>query len=324
MRDHTPQAGRPVLLLGEALVDDFVDGPVAGGAPLNVARGLAGLGLPAHLASRLNPGDAAGEMLHASMARFGLDESGVQRDAVHATGLVTVIEAGDGTHRFHIHEEAAWDHLEAGPVLDWIAAHRPRLVYFGSLARRHPVSRAAMRRILDACPRGASIRYLDLNLRPGSDNAELAEECLAAADWVKVNDEELARLADWFDLPRDAADETRSLIRAGRALMRRHRLQRLVVTRGAKGYLGFEGAEEERSPVRGAAVALTRCVDTVGAGDAFSAMLLAALLRGDGWARSLALANGMAAAMCGERGPVPAHAAFFEPWRAALAVPEQT
>jgi len=60
-------------------------------------------------------------------------------------------------------------------------------------------------------------------------------------------------------------------------------------------------------------------VDTVGAGDAFSAMLLAALLRDQDWPQALSLANGMAAAMCGERGPVPAELdRFYAPWRAAL------
>lgn len=324
MHAPTPQMDRPVLVLGEALVDDFVDGPVAGGAPLNVARSLAALGLPTHLASRLNPDDAAGEMLRASMARFGLDESGLQQDVAHATGLVTVIESGDGTHRFQIHEEAAWDHLDADPVLRWMATHAPRLVYFGSLARRHPVSRAAMRRILDACPTGSAIRYLDLNLRPGSDHAELADECLCSADWVKVNDEELARLSEWFELPRAAADEAASLIEAGQALMRRYRLDRLVVTRGAKGYIGLDGLDGDRPRAVGAAQPLARCLDTVGAGDAFSAMLLAALLRGRAWTQALALANGMAAAMCGERGPMPARTAFFGPWRAALAALEQT
>lgn len=321
MDDLTLAAARPVLVLGEALVDDFVDGPVAGGAPLNVARGLAGLGVDVHLASRLNPADAAGDMLRASMRRFGLSEAGLQHDAVHASGLVTVSESPDGSHRFHIHEDAAWDHLEADPVLDWISAQRPGLVYFGSLARRHAVARDAMRRILDALPAGTSVRYLDLNLRPGSDTAALADECLLAADWVKVNDEEFARLSRWFGLPGAAVDDGDVATDAAYALMRRYGLKRLVVTLGAKGYVGFDG---DAPPVRGAALPLARRVDTVGAGDAFSAMLLAALLRGTSWARALSLANGMAAAMCGERGPVPAQTAFFDPWRAALDAPEQS
>ncbi|HLO94960.1 MAG TPA: PfkB family carbohydrate kinase, partial [Burkholderiaceae bacterium] len=59
-------------------------------------------------------------------------------------------------------------------------------------------------------------------------------------------------------------------------------------------------------------------VDTVGAGDAFSAMVLAAHLRQLPLAPALSLANGYAAAICGQRGPIPDADSFFQPWRETL------
>ncbi|WAC71573.1 PfkB family carbohydrate kinase [Roseateles sp. SL47] len=315
MDDLTSLAARPLLVLGEALVDEFADGPVAGGAPLNVARSLRALGLETHFATRLNPDDAAGEMLLASMRRFGLSLAGVQADTVHASGRVSVHESGHGGHRFQIHRNVAWDHLEAPPILEWLGERNPGLVYAGSLARRHPESRATLERVLAAFSATGGVRYLDLNLRAGSDRRELAEACLAAADWVKVNDEELQRLADWFELPAPSRSASPETTRCAHALMRRFGLRRLVVTLGEQGYVGFNG---DSLPVSGPAQPLLRRVDTVGAGDAFSAMLVASLLRGRSWAQALELANGMAGAMCGERGPAPANLSFYAPWRAFL------
>ncbi|MFG6448310.1 PfkB family carbohydrate kinase [Roseateles sp. BYS180W] len=312
-----------VLLVGEALVDEFAEGPVAGGAPLNVARSLKALGLEAVLASRLNPADAAGQNVLRSMRHFSLAEHGLQHDDTHPTGRVSVWEDGQGSHRFEIQPNSAWDHLEAAPLLALAQTTAPALLYFGSLAQRSKGSRQAMGELLAHASASGCTRYLDLNLRAGASNAELTQHCLRHASWLKVNDEELAQLLRWFapdfaqDLPLQG--QAQALQPAVAALLRHFALERLVLTRGALGYAAFDA--QAQLIAAGPAAPLPTLVDTVGAGDAFSAMLLAALLRGHSWPRALALANGMAAALCGQRGPVPAHLGFYTPWAAAL---EQT
>lgn len=282
-----------VLVIGETLVDEFHDGHVAGGAPFNVARSLAALRAPVRFASRIGEGDAAGHLVLDSAVKFGLDVSGIQRDASHATGRVSVHEDAGG-HRFEIHADAAWDHLQA---IDTAGAG---IVYFGSLAQRHAVSRSAIRAAVKrvSCP-----RLLDLNLRPGTDTPALAAESLMLADWVKINEDELDRLLGWFEpeLP---------------ALMARFALHRLVVTRGEAGYALYgeqgeliTGSEGMRQPA---------LVDSVGAGDSFTAMLLAGLSLQRDLPATLALANRYAAMICGVRGPLPADPAALTPWREAL------
>lgn len=296
---------RDILVLGEALVDEFASGPVAGGAPFNLARSLAGLGLGPLFVGRIGTADAAGELVLGSMRRLGMDEAGLQRDAVHPTGRVRVLEEHrpGGGHRFVIEPDAAWDRLALAPVEGLLAGRSaPRLVCFGTLAQRGATARASLQTLLARFERGRTLRYLDLNLREGADTRELAAHNLTLADWLKVNEEELARLLDWF-----AADVP--------ALMARFDLQRLVLTRGAAGYASYDarGALEAQGP----GLAVDRLVDTVGAGDGFSAMLLAAWLRGVPLARALALANRYAAALCEWRGPVPEDPAFFAAWRSA-------
>jgi len=290
----------PILVIGEALVDEFHDGHVAGGAPFNVARSLAAFNAPVRFVSRIGADDAAGRRVLASAVQFGLSVAGIQRDAVHATGRVSVHEEEGGGHRFEIHADAAWDHLECPVVLG------PGIVYFGSLAQRHPVSRAAIRATVK---RSGGLRLLDLNLRPGTDTSGLAAESLMLADWVKINEDELDRLRAWFepDLP---------------ALMARFALQGLVVTRGAQGYACY--GEAGRLLANGAGVAQPAFVDSVGAGDSFTAMLLAGLSLHRDLAATLALANRYAAMICGVRGPLAADPTVLAPWREALhALPAQ-
>lgn len=295
-----------LLLLGEALVDRLPTGPVAAGAPLNAARHLRRFGCAPLLVSRIGTQDEAGRLVEAAMLQAELSQVGLQRDPLHATGRVEVRMQPGGGHRFEIAADAAWDHLDSAAALAPLSAVQPQLLYFGTLAQRSPASRAAIRAVLQACP---APRFLDLNLREGV-GAELALESLQLAHWLKLNDEELVQLLAWTGLA-DAA-----------ALIQRFSLQRLIVTRGAAGYASFDASG--RLEAEGAGEDIDRLVDTVGAGDAFSACLLAAHLQGKAWAPALALANRFAAALCGQAGASPSDpASFYPPWQAALqALPE--
>ncbi|MGM9513002.1 PfkB family carbohydrate kinase [Roseateles sp. DB2] len=328
--DRSLQPG--VMLVGEALVDEFTEQPVAGGAPLNVARSLAALGLPALLVSRLglqqrqgqgagaSGADAGARLVLASMRRFGLDEQGLQFDARHATGRVSVVEEG-GAHAFVIHPDAAWDHLDEAPAQALMESEAPAVLYFGSLAQRILPSRTAIQSLLRSAQAGGCLRYLDLNLREGCMQAEVMEslvaDSLAQADWLKLNDAELLQLQRWFGAgPLDPLQPAAQLQRPVATLLRRFGVQRLVLTRGAAGYACFDADGEVLA--EGPGRQDLTLIDTVGAGDAFSAMVLAAHLRSVPLARAMELANGYAAAICGQRGPLPQADSFFQPWRQAL------
>lgn len=299
---------RSIAVLGEALVDEFHDGPVAGGAPFNVARSVAALGAPVLFISRLGADDANDRFVRDSARRYGLAEQGLQRDESHATGRVSVHELPGGGHRFEIHGDAAWDHLDAAPAQALLADAQPAVLYFGSLAQRHAASRAAIRTLVKGFD---GLRFLDLNLRPGTDTPLLAAESLMLADWVKLNAEELAQLAAWFDIDGVADD-------AGRiaALMARFALRRVVLTCGASGWR-FHGPGGELL-AQGPGVAQPLVIDTVGAGDAFTALLLAGLALNRDLNATLALANRYASFICGVRGPLPADPLALQPWRTAL------
>jgi len=274
-----------ILVLGEALVDVFPDREVIGGAPFNVARNLAALGASPLLVSRVGA-DESGERVLGQMRQLGMPVHGVQRDREHPTGCVRVSLA-DGQPDYFIEPDAAWDWLEAEPATACVRAARPALAYFGTLAQRSPTSRATIRECLSASP---ALRVLDINLRGIEGEREVAADSLELADVLKLNEAELRTLARWFE-PTRQDNETAS----AQALMAAFRLQRIVLTRGEKGWSCFEIGS--RRVLEGPSPQVT-VVDAVGAGDAFSAVLLLGGMRGWSLETTLLRAAEFAARVC--------------------------
>ena len=305
-----------VVVLGEALVDEFDDGGrVAGGAPFNVARWLAALGVPTCFISRIGRDDHGAQSLLDSARRVGLSMQSVQIDELHPTGRVVVTRTADG-HSFAIGSPAAWDHIDADLALQALIKAAPSVVVFGSLAQRHAKSRQTITRLLQSTN---AVRVADLNLRAGTDTADLAEHTLKLADWLKVNEDEWVQLLSWFALPEPAhqAEPTRTAPDpAAQALMQRFELQRVVVTCGERGWYTLNAKAEVDA--RGAAEPVPALVDTVGAGDSFLSVLVAGLARGQALDESLQAASRLAAAVCGQQGAMPNDDAFISHWRNQL------
>jgi len=299
-----------IAVFGEALVDDFGDHQVLGGAPFNLARHLAAFGQAVLMLTRVGD-DANGGRVRADCARFGMNTAGVQVDADRPTGRVLVERSADGgSHRFTILEDQAYDFVEAGPALAAVAEPVPDTLYFGTLAQRAPQSQKTLARLMEAT---TAHRYLDLSVRAG-----VTERCvfrsLHAADVVKVNEEELQDLFGWYTHLRPATDDMRDteVRNACATLLRIFNLQGMIVTLGARGavYFGADGTFADAPP---AAMPGT-LADTVGAGDAFSAVFLVG--RAHGWplAQTLARANEFAGAVCCIAGAVPASLDFYQPF----------
>jgi fructokinase len=293
-----------VVLFGEVLADVFPDQSVLGGAPFNVARHLQAFDLTPVLISRTGS-DALRDALLEEMARLGMQVAGVQCDEERPTGQVQVI-LENGSHRFDILPDQAYDHICAEATQEALAAIRPRLAYFGTLAQRSPQSRLAVERFLQTCNCPV---FLDINLRePWYDEATIATS-LGAADIVKLNEDELAVVAGVFDLDH-LSHEAQAM-----ALQQRFGLQQLVVTCGASG----SWLLDERQKVTRAAPAGTSqpVADTVGAGDAYAAVFILGLLSQWDAPTTLQRASDYAAAICQVRGSAPASTAFHQPLRVA-------
>ncbi|MBS0396261.1 MAG: carbohydrate kinase, partial [Proteobacteria bacterium] len=185
----------------------------------------------------------------------------------------------------------AWDALEADAAA--LAAATGATVVYGTLAQRTPAAAAAIAAVLDV----ARWRVLDVNLRPPHAGREVVLAALARADFVKVNDEELGVLAGWLGIAPDAGALQARLAATGGA-------GSLCVTAGAHGARLWHGGRFVEQPAVPTVVA-----DTVGAGDAFLAMLLAQLLAGAAAEIAMARAARLAAFVASQPGATPDYAA---------------
>lgn len=295
----------PPLIFGEVLFDHFPDGEtVLGGAPFNVAWHLQALGARPLMISRVGADDQGARVTQA-MRAWGMDDGGIQTDTRRATGRVDVVFA-DGEPEYDIRPGSAFDAIaaEALPPLSGAA-----LLYHGTLALREPASRQALETLLRFC--GAPV-FLDVNLRAPWWNREDVADLVARARWVKLNRTELDTLAGGAGAPADRA--RRWIDELGLGLV--------IVTEGADGAFAVDasGRVVRRPPPR-----VTEVVDPVGAGDAFSAVIVLGLLLGWDLETALARAQSFAAAVVGRRGAISAdprhYRAFARAWDLAGAVP---
>jgi fructokinase len=297
------------VVFGEALVDEFPAEQVVGGAPFNVARHLAAFMAPALMITRIG-NDRNGQAVRGEFERFAMSDAGLQFDSMEETGRVVVERSGEG-HRFHILPRQAYDFIDAGAASASLAAVDAGMVYFGTLAQREERSRAALAAVLETTP---ARRYLDLNLRTGQYDESTVTRSLTAADIVKVNEEELQALFQWYFQigPNDAPLATEEVHAACRALMDRFSLEMLIVTLGHRGSVVFlaDGSlvANRDNP------APPFVIDTVGAGDAFSAIFLLGRARGWPLELTLARANEFAGAICAVPGAVPRDLNFYDKW----------
>jgi fructokinase len=277
-----------IVTIGEVVWDMFPDRQVLGGAPVNVAYHLSKLREKVLPITRVG-NDRLGEETIEKMGQLGLRVEGVQRDSGLATGRVRVELGMDNEPHFEIVAPAAWDSIDSRQAFDKIAGQPFQLV-FGTLGQRNEVSRSAIRALMQK----AAFCYYDVNLRPPFTGQELVMDSLDGADLVKVNQEELTIICNWLALgkgePKDLAE----------SLRHRFGLTALAVTRGADGAL--LATAESLFEEAGVAVAV---VDTVGAGDAFFAALIAGYRAGLSWQRTLALANARGAYVASCRGATP-------------------
>jgi len=275
------------LIVGEVLFDCFPDGrSVLGGAPFNVAWHLQGFGLNPLMISAVG-NDTHGEKVLKAMQLWGMDKGGIQVLDGFPTGEVTV-SLTDGQPSYEIRKDQAYDYIDADQLGDILREQKFSLLYHGSLITRTERSHQAINSLIDTV--GVPC-YIDVNLRPPWWNRTTLSAILKHARWVKLNEEELLTILEVDD------DSTTSLFEYARDFLDNNDLELVIVTQGEHG--AFCISRDDM--ISGAPVA-AKVVDTVGAGDAFSAVAVLGLSRG--WPLSLMLERALefAAAICEQRG----------------------
>ncbi|MGD9332841.1 MAG: PfkB family carbohydrate kinase [Desulfobacterales bacterium] len=288
-----------ILAIGEILFDMFPAGRRIGGAAFNFAFHIHRLKAPLRFLSRVG-NDPEGRALTDFMIaqQFPIDD--LQQDQKHPTGRVHVALDAQGSPRFEILPDVAYDFISATPSIERFVARDCRLIYFGSLIQRTSQGAQTVRRILGH--RGPRAKcFFDINLRPDCFDAAILDYSLQESDILKLNEAELSVLADINGI-RGGADD------AVASLQARFGIETVALTRGENGSCLYQAdTRHEAKPPGHMPVK-----DTVGAGDAFAAMLALGYLEAWPPERLLASANRLAAMVCGIEGAVPNAADFYE------------
>jgi fructokinase len=279
-----------IVGIGEVLWDLLPSGKQLGGAPANFTCHAWALGAEARLVSRVGE-DALGREIIERWAARGLQTDTIAVDKERPTGTVSVELAPDGQPQYTIHERVAWDRIEADDVaLD--AVGRADAVCFGTLAQRTKSTRASVEVLLTAS-RPDALRIFDVNFRPPFVARDVIVESMKPANVLKLNEHELPVLAEIFSLSGSPAEQLA-------ALATRFELRLVALTRGGEGSLLFaDGAYSEHPGLK------ATVLDTVGAGDAFTAVLTLGVLEGWDLDRINQHANQVAAFVCSQPGATP-------------------
>jgi len=281
-----------VVGIGELLWDMLPQGKQIGGAPCNFAYHAFQAGCRPFVISALGA-DASGDEILAKFDEFGLDKSFVQRTANLPTGTVTVSLDMNGIPTYIIHENVAWDNIVWNNPLETLAKNVDA-VCFGSLAQRNTVSQQTILSFLNATKTDC-LRVFDINLRQTFYNNETILKSLELANILKLNDDELPVVAELIGL---LGNDNELLSQ----LMNRFNLKLIALTKGAKGSL--LQTENDQSFME---VTKVQIADTVGAGDSFTAVLVAGLLQNHELKRIHETATQVAAFVCTQDGAMPVY-----------------
>lgn len=276
--------------IGELLWDLLPKGKQLGGAPCNFAYHASQAGCESFVVSAVGT-DKLGKEILTIFDELAIDKTYIQQTEDFPTGTVTVSLDGNGIPSYIIHENVAWDNIAWNSSLEALAKSVDA-VCFGSLAQRDTVSRQTILNFLNTTKTGC-LRVFDINLRQSFYNKETILKSLNLANILKLNDDELPLVAKIIGLQGND-DELLS------QLMNSFSLKMIALTKGAKGSLLM--TENEKTIME---VPKVKIADTVGAGDAFTAVLIAGLLQKEELNKIHESATSVAAFVCTQDGAMP-------------------
>ena len=212
----------------------------------------------------------------------------------YPTGTVQVDVDADGQPTYNIREQVAWDNIPYTDGLNELA-RRTQAFCFGSLAQRSAVSRATIRRFIDALPaENDSWVIFDVNLRQHFYGKEILNDSITRCNTLKLNDIELNIISRMFDIPDGSQTEQ------CRWLLERFHLKIVILTCGISGsYICTSNQTLFQ------ATPIVQVADTVGAGDSFTAAFIASLIKGKSIAEAHLCAVQVSAYVCTQKGAMP-------------------
>ncbi|MBN1300734.1 MAG: hypothetical protein JW995_05925 [Melioribacteraceae bacterium] len=288
---------KSICAYGEILLDDYGEYSTIGGAPFNFIYHINKLYCEGHLITRVG-NDEEGKGILKLLKRRSIPVELVQIDNIKPTGIVKVNLNNEKVPGFEILRDRAYDYIEYRKDADDFIENSTALLYYGTLSQRSEVSRNTLNFL-----RSKNVKcFYDVNLRQNFYTKEIIENSLAGADVVKMNIDELKLLnallynSNSINL-RETADR----------LISQYNFDILCITMGKDGSIIFFNGSEATYKLE-----IENVVNTVGAGDGYSAIVAIGYLNNWSTGNIIKVANDFAGDICTIDGAVPEDDNFYD------------
>ncbi|KAF0151002.1 MAG: fructokinase [Ignavibacteria bacterium] len=285
---------KSISAFGEILWDIYPDKKRLGGAPFNFIYHIWKIVGKANFISSVGR-DSYGEEILAKLNSMDFDTSRIIVDEEHPTGTVLVELDKNKVPRFTPTCNCCYDFLKLSDKLTSKLFSETDILYFGTFSSRSEITRNTLVSLFNQ----PKLKYFcDLNLRHSFYSKELVEQALFTSNVVKMNDEELDKLREMFHLPQTDED-------ACKVLLNNFRIELIGLTLGENGaYLFSHDESNYYKPMR------AEIIDTLGAGDAFAAILCLGYLTEMPLSKTNQYANEFALEVCKVNGALPDESAY--------------
>ncbi|MEP7266536.1 MAG: carbohydrate kinase [Saprospiraceae bacterium] len=278
-----------IYCFGEILWDMLPSGRQPGGAPMNVAYHLNRLGIDASPLTAVGK-DYLGDELIAFLRSKDIDTQFVLTNS-QPTGQVLVSLNQKNEPSYTIQAPAAWDFIELDSNALSQLVSSAYILIFGSLACRNVVNREILQKLSNK----AALKICDINLRAPFYNKDLVHHLFSQTDWIKINHEELALIASWYQDDLHTEQEQANFF-----LHTFPGIDLILVTRGENGAAYYDREAHYSHPGY-----IVEVADTIGSGDSFLAMFIFKALAGIEPQECLKYACAMGSIVATHKGATP-------------------
>lgn len=263
------------LVFGEILYDLYDNLKVLGGAPLNYSVQLSrliGENNAVSIISALGNDNMAKDAISFAK-KEKIDVSLIELLDNYSTGKATVFLNDDKVPDYIIHEPVAWDNIHYSKNIDLALKKEYDIFYCNILSQRSDESYNTLKKIFERVK--AKIKIFDVTVRKNYYNKEKMERTLNFVNILKMNEDELAVIKQLFYPSFGSFNDNFSMTKLLKMIQEDFSIPRIFLTLGKKGACLFKENELIEEIAREVKV-----VDTVGAGDSFSAALSYAIAGG--------------------------------------------
>ena len=286
-----------ITSIGEILYDIYPDQKRLGGAPFNFIYHIWKILDKANFISSIGDDENGKEMLN-YLNSIGFDTRYLIIDKQYPTGSVHVKIDENKIPQYKITYNCSFDHLVLNSNVENVIDNETDILSFGTFTMREEISRNTL---LSLFKKPGKKYFSDLNLRHNLYSKDLVENILHTCNVIKINQEELEKMRSLFSISADDVVDQ---------LMNNFNLELVAITLGENGaklynknrYSYYKPAEEN-------------IIDTLGAGDAFSAILCLGYMYNIDLDELNKHANDFALKICQVNGALPKEDLIYLPYK---------